>query len=182
MSPEISVTSHRDLTRGDLAGLRALFDAEYLSEFGDWDPDQPYGYAPHDVHVIARRGDETVAHVGWARRDIRVDGRAVAIAGVGGVLVADQARGLRLGERLMSAAAASMREAGGVEFGYLGCRESVVPFYRSCGWTRVAAVERSVDRRGRPTVTPAGAPILVFPLDSARQWPEGDIDLRGRAW
>jgi aminoglycoside 2'-N-acetyltransferase I len=182
MSLEITVTSHRELTRGDLAGLRALFDEEYLPEFGEWDPDQPYGYAPNDVHVIARRGGETVAHVGWARRSIRVGGQAVAIAGVGGVLVAGHARGLGLGEKLMRAAAASMRDAGGVEFGYLGCREAVAPFYTSCGWTRVAAVERSSDRTGAPAVTPAGAPILVFPLELARQWPEGDIDLRGRAW
>ncbi|WP_224763650.1 GNAT family N-acetyltransferase [Salinibacterium sp. ZJ70] len=156
--------------------------ANNLTEFGDWNPQQPYGYAPHDVHVIARRGDATVGHVGWARREIGVGERDVVIAGVGGVLVAGHARGRGLGEQLMSAAVASMRDAGGIQFGYLGCRDAVLPFYQSCGWTRVAAVERSLDREGRPSTDPAGQPLLVFPLGPSSEWPEGAIDLRGRAW
>jgi aminoglycoside 2'-N-acetyltransferase I len=178
----IRVVSHRELSRDDLAGLQALFNAEYLTEFGDWNPEQPYGYAPHDVHVIARRGDLMIGHVGWARRDIGVGDQDVVIAGVGGVLVADDARGLRLGEQLMRKAVESMSEAEDIEFGYLGCREAVAPFYQSCGWTRVTAAERSLDRAGRPSADPPGQPLLVLALGSSSEWPEGDIDLRGRAW
>ena len=182
MNLTIRVVPHRELTRGDLAGLRTLFDAEYLDEFGDWNPEEPYGYAPHDAHVMASRGDVTVGHVGWARRSIGVGERNVVIAGVGGVLVAETARGLRLGEQLMRTAVASMRDAGDIEFGYLGCREEVVPFYQFCGWRRVAAVERSLNRAGVPSIDPPGQPLLVLPLDSTLRWPDGDIDLRGRAW
>ena len=182
MSLDICVVSHRELTRDDLAGLRALFDAEYLTEFGEWTPEQPYGYAPHDVHVIARHGDKTVGHVGWARRDISVGEREIVIGGLGGVLIAAHSRGLRLGEQLMRAAVVSMRDADGIDFGYLGCREEVVPFYKSCGWTRIAAAERSLNRDGEPSTDPPGQPLLVFPLDSLVGWPKGDIDLRGRAW
>lgn len=181
MGLTIRTTPHGELTSDDLDGLRALFDAEYLREFGGWNPEQPYGYAPHDVHVIAFL-DDVVGHVGWARRTIRVGERDVTIAGVGGVLVSDGARALRLGQRLMHRAVASMKDAGGIEFGYLGCREAVAPFYQACGWTRVAAVERSLDREGRPTRDPAGQPLLVIPLGSSQQWPGGDVDLRGRAW
>lgn len=182
MNLTIRVVPHHELTRGELSGLRTLFDAEYLDEFGDWNPEQPYGYAPHDVHVIASRGDETVGHIGWARRRIGVGERDVVIAGVGGVLVADTARGLRLGERLMREAVATMRDVGGIEFGYLGCREEVVPFYQSCGWRRVAAVEQSLNRTGVSSTDPPGPPLLVFPLHSSPEWPDGEIDLRGRAW
>jgi len=182
MSLSIRVVPHDELTRDDLDGLRTLFDAEYRSEHGDWHPDQPYGYAPHDVHVIAGEGDAIVGHVGWARRIIGVGAQDVVIAGVGGVLIAENARGLRAGERLMRAAVASMRDARDIEFGYLGCREEVVPFYRSCGWTRVVAAERSLDRTGKPTEDPPGQPLLVYPVDSSAVWPDGDIDLRGRAW
>ncbi|MEV7620201.1 hypothetical protein AB0N59_08670 [Microbacterium sp. NPDC089321] len=70
MSLSIRVVAHDELNRNDLAGLRKLFDAEYRSEYGDWHPDPPYGYAPHDVHVIVGKGATIVRHVGWARRSI----------------------------------------------------------------------------------------------------------------
>nr|WP_246465323.1 GNAT family N-acetyltransferase [Ruania alkalisoli] len=108
--------------------LRRLFDSEYLEDFGEWDREQLYGYAPHDAHVMARIDDRVVGHLGWTRREIAVGTETVAIAGVGGVLVCDEARGQRLGVDLMELAARSMRDHGGVSFGYLGCREQVVPF------------------------------------------------------
>lgn len=182
MSLSIRVVAHSDLASDDLTRLRALFDGEYAQEFGEWDPEQPYGYASHDIHVIAYDDDVAVGHVGWARREITVGDQIVAIAGVGGVLVSGSARGARLGERLMNAAGASMRDAGGIDFGYLGCREEVVPFYRSCGWIRVRAPERSLNRAGRPSLDPPGQPLLVFAVDSTTEWPDGVIDLRGRAW
>ncbi len=42
----IDAVPHGRLTTSDMAQLQALFDDEYLGEFGEWDPDQPYGYAP----------------------------------------------------------------------------------------------------------------------------------------
>ena len=82
----------------------------------------------------------------------------------------------------MSWAAQSMRDRGRVAFGYLGCREPVVPFYESCGWTRIRARERSVGCEGEPVVQEPGPPILVLPVAPLEMWPEGDINLRGRAW
>lgn len=175
--------AHADLDAEMLADLRRLFDREYLAEFGDWDPEQPYGYAPHDLHVIARLDGGVVGHAGWGRREIAVGDAPAVIAGVGGVLVSPDARGLRLGQRLMGELAATMREEPGLDFGYLGCDESVVPFYESCGWRRIAAAERCVDRSGEVVETPAGAPLLVLPLqDQCAAWPSGPIDLRGRPW
>ena len=79
------------------------------------------------------------------------------------VLMSDEARGQRLGVDLMGQAARSMRDRGGVAFGYLGCREDVAPFYAACGWGRIHAGERSI-------------------AASLESWLNGDIDLRGRAW
>jgi aminoglycoside 2'-N-acetyltransferase I len=62
----IDVLAHGALTAGDIDELRRLFDQEYLHDFGTWDPNQPYGYGPHDLHVIARSDDGVVGHVGWA--------------------------------------------------------------------------------------------------------------------
>ncbi len=116
------------------------FDSEYLKEFGEWDPQQPYGYASHDVHVMARIEGRVVGHV-WARREIAVGTETVAMAGVGGLLISDEPRGRRLGRELMGRAAQSMRDRGHLAFGYLGCREQVVPFYESCRWKRIVARE-----------------------------------------
>lgn len=179
----IDVVAHNDLTAGDLARLRRLFDAEYQQGFGDWDPDLPYGYAPHDLHIVARQEGEIVGHVGWAQRAIGVGAREIVIAGVGGVLVSDHARGQLLGDRLMDRMAATMADTGGIAFGYLGCREEVVSFYIACGWSRICAAERSTNRAGQSVFDAPGRPLLVLPVEHRlASWPDGEIDLRGRAW
>lgn len=177
------VVAYRGVSSELMDQLRRLFDAEYLRSHGPWNPDLPYGYAPHDYHVIAWRGNEVVGHVGWARRVIAVGSHEVVVAGVGGVLVSVRERGHRLGERLLRSAAESMAEAGGIAFGYLGCREEVVSFYAACGWTRISTSERSISRTGLPVLDPPGQPLFVLPVDEPVQaWPDGEIDLRGRAW
>ncbi|GAA1216247.1 GNAT family N-acetyltransferase [Microbacterium maritypicum] len=180
---DIDTVPRDRLSANDLTRLRELFDAEYFAEFGAWDPDQPYGYAPHDVHVIARFGPAVVGHVGWAPRTIGVGTAEVVVAGVGGVLISPHARGQRAGARLLAHAALSMKDAGGIDYGYLGCREEVVAFYESCGWRRISAVEHSIDRAGQPVAQTPGPPLLTLALDpKPRNWPAGPIDLRGRAW
>ncbi len=179
----IYVVLHGALTPRLRGELRRLFDAEYLATFGEWDSEQPYGYAPHEVHLIARVGGDVVGHVGWARRHVAVGDSGVEIAGVGGVLISQGARGERLGEQLMHTARRSMLDAGGIRFGYLGCREEVVPFYRACGWHRISAAERSISRDGCAREDPPGQPLLITPVESALdEWPAGRVDLRGRAW
>lgn len=179
----INVVAHDELTASGFVGLRRLFDSEYLDEFGDWDPDMPYGYAPHAVHVIAQSNGEVIGHVGWARRTVGVGDDEVEIAGVGGVLISEAVRGERIGSWLMASAAQSMKLASGVAFGYLGCREEVAPFYTSCGWSRISAAERSIDTSGRPGEAPPGQPLLILPVDfEVADWPVGTVDLRGRAW
>lgn len=80
----------------------------------------------------------------------------------------------------MSWVAQSMRDLGHVPIGYSGCQEQVVPFYESCGETRISARERSVGCEGEPVVQEPGPSILVLPVAPLEMWPTGDIDLRGR--
>ncbi|NYF14361.1 aminoglycoside 2'-N-acetyltransferase I [Pseudoclavibacter sp. JAI123] len=201
------VVAHEALTCADLAALRTLFDREYLDEHGPWDPDHPYGYAPASMHAIVHDAAGTVvAHVGFQPREIAVGESSVLVAGTGGVLVDARFRGRGLGELAMSTAQGAMRANPALEFGYLGCREEVVPFYERTGWRRIHVAERSVSRTpatsgvpvtsgtpetsGTPTTigTPEtileeGAPVLIFPLRrDVRAWPPGPVDLRGRPW
>ncbi|MEO7121850.1 MAG: GNAT family N-acetyltransferase [Lacisediminihabitans sp.] len=179
----IEAIGHTALTTRNIEALTRLFDDEYLRDFGKWNPDQPYGYAPHDVHLVARVDEDVIGHVGWARRVIGVGDTQITIAGVGGVLISKKARGDRLGSELMARAKTSMAEVGGIDFGYLGCREEVVPFYASCGWHRISATERFVGRSGHAAEQHPGLPLLILPINSrVTQLPAGVIDLRGRAW
>lgn len=182
----VDVVAHTHLSEVDREALRDLFDGEYLDSHGAWNPDQPYGYAAHDVHVMARADGRVLGHVGWALREITVGEEAVRVAGVGGVLISEEARGKRLGAELMRHAARSMHDRRGIAFGYLGCREDredIVPFYRVCGWVRIHAGERSLGRTGEPVVAPPGDPILILPIEAPlTAWPRGDIELHGRAW
>lgn len=66
----IDVVAREELASSGLGELRRLFDDEYLDDFGEWEPDQPYGYASHDVHVVARVDGCVAGHVGWACREI----------------------------------------------------------------------------------------------------------------
>lgn len=174
---------HDALARQDVAGLRTLFDAEYGSTHGEWDPDAPYGYAPADIHVIAGDG-RAVGHVGFQRRTIRVGDRLVTVAGTGGMLVGPSARGTGLGMRLLAELQAAMRASPGIEFGYLGCAPAVVPFYVRAGWVGLRVAEGHVSRvDGANVREAAGAPILI--CAAARdvdEWPPGDVDLQGRPW
>lgn len=176
--------AHEELSSGNVSLMRALFDHEYSGTYGDWDPDQPYGYAPADFHVIAVDEGRLLGHVGFQRREILVGGVDVAVAGTGGVLVEEDARGSGLGRRLMRRAQQAMLDIGGIRFGYLGCRPAVVPFYESAGWRRVHARERHSDRLDHAkTVVDDRTPILISSvLSEVDSWPAGDIDLRGAPW
>ncbi|MGJ0388157.1 GNAT family N-acetyltransferase [Microbacterium sp. CGR1] len=190
MSEHVVLVDHSMLSEAQSTALRDLFDTEYRAEHGEWDPDRPYGYSPADVHTIVFRDDAAVAHVGFQRRVIRVGATEIRVAGTGGVLVHPDWRSDGVGRRVMSHAQRAMRDDPHVEFGYLGCREDVVPFYERTGWSRVDAVERHVSMiDANVTVTSAAGPILVFAADvpdgsdlGRARWPEGDIDLRGTPW
>ena len=44
-----------ELTPSDVADLAALLDREYAAAWGPWHPRTGYGYAPGELHVLARR-------------------------------------------------------------------------------------------------------------------------------
>jgi len=147
-----------------LDGLRCLFDGEYLDHYGHWTPDFPYGYAPADIHMIASCDGVIVGHVGMQKRTITVGQNDVIVAGIGGVLVHTHWRRHGIGAQLIRAAQITLRDKMAAEFGYLGCRPSIVGFYEAAGWRRVHATERSTSRLDRTTIlTTSDDPILICP-------------------
>lgn len=184
MSETVKVKHHGDLNGPELVSLQKLFDSEYISNYGPWNPDAPYGYSPADFHLLGFQGTELVAYVGFQRRVIAVGAHDVMVAGTGGVLVDKHSRGTGLGGRIMRHAQQVMRDEAQVEFGFLGCRQEVVPFYESAGWIQVHATERCLSRLDRTSVVVSeGEPHLIGSATrDASEWPHGEIDLRGTPW
>lgn len=184
MNEVIRVRRHVDLAPTELDALESLFDSEYGNELGPWNPDAPYGYSPADTHILAFRGQALAAHVGFQRRLIAVGTDDVVVAGTGGVLVDERSRGTGLGGRVLRHAQKVMRDETGVDFGFLGCRREVVPFYESAGWVQVYATERCLSRVDQTSVVVSeGGPNLICSAKrDSSEWPKGDIDLRGTPW
>jgi GNAT superfamily N-acetyltransferase len=183
MSVQIDSIENGRLTSEQSGGLRALFDAEYREAYGPWDPAHPYGYSPATYRVVASDGDEIVGHVGIQPRMIEVGQRDVLVGGTGGVLISPRHRGTGLGRRLVQAACTALAHAPlGVQFGYVGCRDEVVPFYESAGWQRVFTTERSLSRVDGSNRVGEGPLLISAGLEPLDAWPQGQIDLRGTPW
>ncbi|KSU77695.1 Nodulation protein A (NodA) [Pseudarthrobacter enclensis] len=180
----LALRQHDELSTRDLAALEQLFNREYLRDYGPWTPDAPYGYSPADFHVLAFQGGVLAGHVGFQRRAISVGTDDVLVAGTGGVLVDQCFRGTGLGVRAMRHAQRAMRDEAGVDFGYLGCRKEVVPFYGSAGWVQVQATERCLSNADQTTIIVShdGPTLICSSIRDASEWPDGDIDLRGTPW
>lgn len=184
--PQIDIITVWDteLTKEQLDGIRMLFDNEYAQLYGTWNQAQPYGYSPAELHVLAVKEGQIIGNVGMQRRQISVGNQEVLIAGTGGVLVAPSYRKDGLGRKLLAALQEANRTIAPVDYGYLGCREEVVPFYESSGYTRMHVTERHVSDDDQITVIEnTGAPIMVCPgTKEVNEWPSGIVDIRGTAW
>ncbi|WP_159825763.1 GNAT family N-acetyltransferase [Arthrobacter sp. 9AX] len=171
------------LSASDYADMAVLFDSEYEDEWGPWNPKQGYGYARGELHCLVRDGGNLVGYAASARRFVAVGKGEVVVAGIGGVLTAAATRGQRIGHGMMSSLQEAMRGDAPAEFGLLGCREEVVPFYQSCGFVLVESLIRDVSPRDAMTVIESAGPTLVCAgTKSIEAWPAGTIDLRGLPW
>lgn len=65
----LDVVALADLTAGDIAMLHRLFDVEDQQDFGNSDPEPPYGCAPHDFLIAARHGSKPVGRAGQSAFD-----------------------------------------------------------------------------------------------------------------
>lgn len=163
--------------------LKQLFDAEYAKEYGKWTRYEPYGYSSFDVRVLAYHHDKIVGHVAAQRRIIQVGTQRVVVAGIGGMLVAPAYRKHGIARRMLVRLQEAIRTVLFADFGYLGCREEVVPFYTACGFRRLYTTETSVNRLTRKTVTATHTPIMVGSgLRPPAAFPDGPIDLNGTPW
>jgi len=167
----------------DYADMAALFDSEYAEDWGPWNPKHGYGYARGELHSFARVDGELVGYAASARRFVGVGMGEVVVAGIGGVVTGAAARGQGIGREVVSALQDAMRGLAPADFGLLGCRTEVVPFYQSCGFALLHSVIRDISPIDAMTVIESQGPTLVCAgLRPIEAWPAGIIDLRGLPW
>lgn len=171
------------LTPGDYGDMAALFDSEYGPTWGPWNARYGYGYARGELHALARAGGELVGYAATARRFIGVGDHELVVSGVGGVMTKQALRSQGIGRLVIGALQEAMRTDAPSDFGLLGCRPDVVPFYRSCGFELIDTICRDVRPGDGMTVVESAGPTLVCAgTRPVGQWPAGTVDLRGLPW
>ncbi len=140
--------------------------------------DDPSGVAefhlewrPKDQHLGVFLGGHLVSHAGLVKHTIQVGGRAVAVAGFGGVLTHPDHQGRGFARLAMQEAEAHARAAMDVPFGALFCKEQMQPWYEQMGWRTVR--EQVWIEQPQGTVA-MPMPMMVKAL-GAETWPAGAI-------
>ena len=167
-SIEIS-TSYSPEDKHDLAG-------------GDDDPSRTHDYKlswrPTETHIFVSAGGVRMCHVGMVRQTVDVGGKSLDLAGVGGVLVRDAARGHGYGRAAMDAAERFASSKMNVGFMLLFCREAVRSWYDALGWRKVLGATWA-EQPGGSIVLPLAS---MWKSLSGERWPDGDVHLRSRPW
>jgi predicted N-acetyltransferase YhbS len=99
-------------------------------------------------HVVAREGNQLIAHAGWVEVELRAGIDTIPAVGLGGVLVHPRARGCGVGKMIVSAAMTSMRNIGR-PIGLLFCVDALVPFYETLGWAHIDDAVEVTQPHGR---------------------------------
>ena len=172
-----------DLTAHDRQNIRTLLAAAYPQYEHLWTHHDFWGGpAEHRLLLLERTG-RLAAHLGFARRLIKVGETTLLVAGIGAVAVLPDLQGQQVGRQLLRDLRRCLCIDLPVDFGFLQCRDAVVGFYAKAGFSRVSQQVRSFDPDKRlwqiddaaAMVLPAKAPIGAWPA-------HGLIDLMGMPW
>ena len=151
----------------------------------EWGED-PFGvrdfqirWRPKELHFVVESAGRPVSHVGVLRHTVAVGRRRVTVGGVGGVITRPDVQGSGYASLALTRATDFMRDELDVEFGFLFCRDPLVPFYERHGWRLIKAPVTVEQGDGPPLVMPINAMVLPF---GARAWPEGAVSLESLPW
>lgn len=136
-------------------------------------------WRPKELHFVVESSGRPVSHVGVLRHTLAVGGRPVTVGGVGGVITRGDAQGSGYASLALERASAFMRDELDVEFGFLFCRDPLVPFYERHGWRLIDVPVTVAQDEAPPLVMPLNAMVLPF---SNRPWPPGPVSLESLPW
>lgn len=128
--------------------------------------------------VLVRAGGDLAALTGIDAREVTVGGRPVSIGTVGGVSTAPAWQGHGLATLALATALAFIRDELKAPFGFLTCRDHLVPFYARRGWRLLLVPVRFDQPEVGPVTLARPYEAMVYPCGDA-SWPEGDVALKG---
>ena len=167
-----------ELDRAVREGLVKCFptESEHFSR-------QRWWHSPQSWTAVALEPDGTVASgLCIIERDITVgsEGKIIKIAGVGNVIALPRWQGTGLVDRVMALALEECRRRG-FEAGLLFCLPVLERIYRRMSWRKINADVFMLDKSGVRVPLPVKNIAMTIPL-TLGEFPEGDIDLKGRDW
>lgn len=168
-----------DLSTADHDSLSALLLRVYPMHDKTFRDGRSWSGAIPEARVIGYDGARPVAHLGFLRRQLRIDdGAASVLVGDAGLVGVDpDFRGSGVGLQLLTECATALQGLA-LPFGFLTCGPDVVPFYERGGWQLLPGqVTRMIDNDLRPeTYT---GPALALPVTAGiEQWPTGHTVVR----
>ena len=156
----------------------------YKRRFARWtneifgEQEDKYLWAKPDWHLLVRHDGRPACHVAITKRTASVDGKAVALAGIGGLMTPPEWRRCGLATTAMRHAARFIDEKLCVDFGLLLCGEALAPFYERLDWRRIDAPVFFEQPGGTLRWDECA---MVLPCRE-QDWPPGGVDLRGLPW
>lgn len=179
---QIRLVAEQDLSVTDHQQIQRLLVAAF-PQYDTFTTASYWGAQPEYRLWLAASDGCLLAHLALGRRLVGVGSAELMIAGVGEVATDPGWQGRGLGRRLMQALQGILRSQVPVAFGFVQCREAVVPFYARSGWQRINQIATFLDPDTAAWTTYQG-PTLVMPAQAALEaWPHtGQIDLRGMPW
>src|SRR5581483_9271066 len=121
------------LTSAERQAINELSDAVYppgsIPDWGSWAE-----WAPQTVRAMLWEDKQMVCHVGTLIRDALIDGHAVRIGGIGGVMTASRSRKRGFASTALKAMRAYLVGDEKVSFSLMFCAEDLHGFYGKLGW------------------------------------------------
>ncbi len=161
----------------------ALSDEEWERLF-NWgenifgDPPVELTWRPKEVHFVLYEDGQAMSHVSILKHEIRVGGKPLTVAGLGGVVTRPEAQGKGYAGKLMRSAARYFKREWKVDAGLLFCLPRMVAYYEALGWHVIEApvfIRQPTGKMESPFL------VMVLPCNG-HDWPNGKVELRSLPW
>lgn len=166
------------LSSAERQAINELSDAVYppgaIPDWGSW-----ADWAPQTVRAMLWEDHRLVCHVGALIRDALINGRAVRVGGIGGVMTAPESRERGFARAALAAMRNFLVNDQKVSFSLMFCAENLHSFYGKLDW-RLFADLPFVEHRGVTmefTLNPAMVQDGIGAAPVA-----GRLDLKGPPW
>jgi predicted N-acetyltransferase YhbS len=170
-----------ELTAADHEELRRLLVSIFPGHAANGGySDRSWAAGRPDLRLVARDGDEPVAHIAVAPRLVLAGGLPVLVGDTGMVGVRPSHRGAGLGLELLARHAALVA-ALELPFAFLTCTDPTVPYYLRGGWHQLPRSLR-VTQLAPDAITaemPGDAAMLLPAASPLSAWPGGDVVRNG---